>query len=201
VDRAQTGNRAGGRLSPGVASVIRLLDGVNGGEAVMTELERLIAMEAIRDTHAKKLRTMDLKDWDGYAALHTEDAWSETWKHSLPPERQPVSPDGIVGRAVGPAAITEQLRRYFTLPTPMISVHHNHASEISFHSDTEATGIWSMEDSLWWQNGAVEEHLHGYGHYHENFRKVGDRWLITTRDLIRIRVDKTPGFDDRNAFL
>ena len=54
-----------------------------------------------------------------------------------------------------------------------------------------------MEDSLWWQNGDVEEHLHGYGHYYENFRKVGDRWLITSRRLDRLRVDMTPNFWNR----
>jgi hypothetical protein len=39
-----------------------------------------------------------------------------------------------------------------------------------------------MEDSLWWQNGDVEEHLHGYGHYHETFRKEGERWLSPPAD-------------------
>ena len=167
----------------------------------MTELEQLIAIEAIKGTHAKKLRYMDLKQWDLYASVHADDAYSETWKHSLPPEKQPVSADGHRGRVVGAKAIAEQVARYFSLPTPMTSVHHNHGAEIEFLSDTEALGIWAMEDSLWWQNGDTEEHLHGYGHYHETFRKVGQRWLITTRQLIRIRVDMTPGFDERLKYL
>jgi len=54
-----------------------------------------------------------------------------------------------------------------------------------------------MEDSLWWQNGDVEEHLHGYGHYHETFRKEAGGWLFTSRQLIRIRVDMTPNFWSR----
>ena len=163
----------------------------------MTDLEKLIAMEAIRDTFAKKLRSMDLKQWDMYAAQHTEDAESETWTHSLADEDQPVSADGHKGRVVGPQAIAGQLAKVFTYPSPITSVHHGHCTEIEFLSDTEASTVSSMEDSLWWQNGDVEEHLHGYGHYHETFRKVGDRWLISSRQLIRLRVDQTPNFWNR----
>ncbi len=163
----------------------------------MTDLEKLIAMEAIRDTFAKKLRSMDLKQWDMYAAQHAEDAYSETWKDSLPEDDQPVTADGQKGRVVGPQAIAAQLAKVFTHPSPITSVHHGHCTEIEFVSDTEARTISSMEDSLWWQNGDVEEHLHGYGHYYENFRKVGDRWLITSRRLDRLRVDMTPNFWNR----
>ena len=163
----------------------------------MTEQERLIAIDAIKDTHAKKLRYMDTKQWDMYASLHAEDAYSETWKHALPSENQPIASTGQSGRVVGPQAIAGQLSRVFTHPGPMTSVHHAHGAEISFLSDTEALGIWAMEDSLWWQNGDVEEHLHGYGHYHETFRKVGDQWLFTSRQLIRLRVDMTPNFWSR----
>jgi len=163
----------------------------------MTELERLIAIDAIKTLFARKLRYMDLKQWDDYASLHAEDAYSETWKDSLPSEDQPIAADGRRGRVVGPQEIAGQLARVFTHPVPITSVHHCHAAEIEFLSDTEAKGIWSMEDSLWWQNGDVEEHLHGYGHYHETFRKEGDRWLFTSRQLIRLRVDHTPNFWSR----
>ncbi len=49
-----------------------------------------------------------------------------------------------------------------------------------------------MEDHLWWVNGDQEEHLHGYGHYHEEYRKENGRWLISRRALTRLRVDTTP---------
>ncbi len=160
----------------------------------MTDLEKLLAIEAIKDTYAKKLRSMDLKQWDMYASVHTEDAYSETWKDSLPDGEKPTGQDG---RVVGPQAIAAQLAKVFTYPSPITSVHHGHCAEIEFHSDTEATAIHSMEDMLWWQNGDVEEHLHGYGHYHETFRKVDGRWLISSRKIVRIRVDMTPNFWNR----
>ena len=163
----------------------------------MTDVEKLLAIHAIEDLFAKKLRYMDLKMWDAYAGLHAQDAYSETWKHSLPTQDQPVSSEGTRGRVVGPQSIAAQLARVFTHPTPITSVHHCHGAEIEFLSDTEAKGTWAMEDSLWWQNGDVEEHLHGYGHYHETFRKEAGGWLFTSRQLIRIRVDMTPNFWSR----
>lgn len=165
----------------------------------MTDLERLLAIHDIQAVVARKLRSMDLRQWDDYAACHAVDAYSETWKDSLPEENQPVASTGQRGRVVGPKAIAAQLERVFTHPTPITSVHHYHAPEITFQSATEASGILAMEDKLWWQNGDVEEHLHGYGHYHETFRKDDGRWLITSRQLIRIRVDMTPAFWSRLA--
>lgn len=35
---------------------------------------------------------------------------------------------------------------------------------------------------------------HEYGHYHEEYRKVGERWLISYRKLTRLRVDAPPDF-------
>lgn len=163
----------------------------------MTDIERLLAIHEIQALVARKLRSMDLRQWDDYAACHAADAYSDTWKDSLPEENQPVTTSGPRGRVVGPEAIAAQLARVFTHPTPITSVHHCHAPEITFHSATEASAIVAMEDKMWWQNGAVEELLHGYGHYHETFRKDDGRWLITSRRIDRIRVDMTPNFWSR----
>jgi hypothetical protein len=51
-----------------------------------------------------------------------------------------------------------------------------------------------MEDLLWWQNGDTEEHLHGWGHYHETYTKIDGSWFIQSRVLTRLRVDQTPDF-------
>lgn len=53
-----------------------------------------------------------------------------------------------------------------------------------------------MEDELWWTNGENEEHLHGYGHYHEKYRRVDGTWLISYRNLARLREVHTPNFLD-----
>jgi hypothetical protein len=47
-----------------------------------------------------------------------------------------------------------------------------------------------MEDKLIWRDGS---RLHGYGHYHETYRKEADgEWRIATLDLTRLRLDHTP---------
>ena len=150
----------------------------------MTDLERLLATEEIKTVFARRLRYMDEKQWRLYAALHTDDAVSEAYGD---------------GKAVVSAeAIAAAIERYMTGGrAPVTSVHHAHPPEIEFQSDTEATGIWPMEDHLWWSDGDREEHLHGYGYYHERYRRVGGYWLIAWRKLTRLRVDATPGFYDR----
>jgi hypothetical protein len=74
------------------------------------------------------------------------------------------------------------------------TVHHAHMAAIEITSDTTAKGVWAMEDLLWWQNGEVEEHLRGFGHYHETYEKIDGAWLIKSRVLTRLRVDSTPAF-------
>ena len=71
--------------------------------------------------------------------------------------------------------------------------HHGHMPEIEITSPTTANGIWAMEDHLWMPEGHPLgiRHLHGYGHYHETYEKIGDRWYIKTLKLTRIRVDVT----------
>ncbi|MFV0276898.1 MAG: nuclear transport factor 2 family protein [Parahaliea sp.] len=62
--------------------------------------------------------------------------------------------------------------------------------EIEFTSDVEASGIWPMEDYLWWQNRETCEFLHG--HYEERYRKENGVWLICYRKLTRLRVERCP---------
>ena len=69
------------------------------------------------------------------------------------------------------------------------TVHHGHMPEIDILSDTEATGIWAMEDKLWWPEGAPLTAMHGYGHYHERYVRTDDGWRIARTTLTRLRVD------------
>lgn len=160
----------------------------------MTVAEQVMAIEEIKRVFAARLRALDEKRWDIYPTLHTDDVVSETWA-GLPEDKQPRT-DGESNRVVGPDALTAAIRGMLGSATYVTTVHHGHAPEIVLTSDTTATGIWPMEDELWWTNGDVEEHLHGYGHYHEEYRKVGDRWLISYRTLTRLRETHTPNFFD-----
>src|SRR5262245_12142315 len=135
----------------------------------MKDIERLIAIEEIGTLCARKLRHMDCKEWDQYGAVHTEDAWSEAYS-SFSPNDPPATADAN-NRVTGRQALADAIRHSLTHNTPVTTVHHIHQGEIDFISDTTASGIWAMEHMGWWRNGDHDERIHGYGHYHETYRK------------------------------
>ena len=143
----------------------------------MTENEKLLNIEAIRQLKARRLRAIDAKEWDVYTALHCADHVSDTY-----------------GGAVMASAV-ENTAKLADFVAGMTTVHHVHSYEIEFQSDTEATGIWCMEDRLWWQQEGKEQNLHGFGYYHERYRKEGGVWKFCYRRLDRTKVILSAGAD------
>jgi hypothetical protein len=154
----------------------------------LSEGERLFAIEEIKALFAKRIRTMDTKDWAEYDTCHAPDATLDSF--GTLPERH--KPAGAVAR--GKDQILAMIKKVVDGKVKLTSVHHAHTPEIEITSPVTATGIWAMEDLLWWQNGDVLEHLHGCGHYHETYTKIDGRWFIQSRMLSRLRVDQTPDF-------
>jgi uncharacterized protein (TIGR02246 family) len=130
------------------------------------------AIEAIKQLKARYFRTMDTKDWDSMRAVFTDDVVIDTTDSG--------------GRVVRGA--DEFMAFLRGVLADVITVHHGHMPEIALTSPTTATGIWAMEDLLRWPNGTE---MRGFGHYHETYEKVADRWLIKTSTLTRVRVDFT----------
>jgi uncharacterized protein (TIGR02246 family) len=146
----------------------------------MDALERLVAIDEIKQLKARYFRSLDTKDWDGFADVFAPDAVmdmsSEMRDHTT-------EGDGITR---GNREIAAFVRGAVD---PVVTVHHGHTPEITFTSPTTATGVWAMEDKLRWPEGAPLRTMHGYGHYHETYEKVDNRWLIKTLTLSRLRVD------------
>ena len=130
-------------------------------------------IEAIKQLKARYFRMMDAKDWDGLAAVFTADV-----------EIDMTGEGGGVTRSV--AEYMPFLRENIETVT---TVHHGHMPEIELTSPATATGIWAMEDELWWPEGGPLGHLHGYGHYHETYEKTPAGWRIKTMTLTRLRRD------------
>ena len=129
-------------------------------------------VEAIKQLKAHYFRTMDTKDWAGMRAVFSDDLVIDTSE----------SGGGVVeGADEFMAFLRETL-------ADVVTVHHGHMPEITLTSATTATGIWAMEDMLRWPDGME---LHGYGHYHETYERVGDEWRIKTSTLTRLRMDFT----------
>jgi hypothetical protein len=130
-------------------------------------------LDQIKQLKARYFRMMDTKNWDGLAAVFTDDV-----------EIDMSNEGGGITRSV--AEYMPFLRENIE---DVVTVHHGHMGEITFTSPTSATGIWAMEDKLWWPEGSPMKHLHGYGHYHETYEKQEGQWRITSTTLTRLRTD------------
>ena len=127
-------------------------------------------IEAIRQLKARYFRLMDTKDWDGLAQVFAADVEID-----------------VRGEGGG---VTHSVAEYIPFLRAnienVITVHHGHMPEIKLTSPTTATGIWALEDQLWWPEGAPLKHMHGYGHYHETYEKTDDAWRIKTMTITRL---------------
>ena len=117
---------------------------------------------------------MDTKDWSGLRRVFADDVVMDTT----------ASGGGVI---TGAERFLVFLREAIG---DVVTVHHGHTPEIELTSPTTATGIWAMEDMLRWPDGSQ---MHGYGHYHEEYRRVDGAWRIHRLVLTRLRVDPLEG--------
>lgn len=136
--------------------------------------EQLVDIEQIRQLKARYFRTMDGKAWDDWEQVFCEDVTIDTTQDGAPV---------VNGRKAFREFLPPILQNVKT-------VHHGHMSEIEITGAHTATGIWSMEDMLWWPEAEGGNHLWGTGWYHEEYRKDADgEWRIRKLVLRRIRVE------------
>jgi hypothetical protein len=140
----------------------------------MNTLEKLDAIEAIKQLKARYFRTLDTKDWAGLREVFTEDVMIDTTQ------------DAGGEPSVGVEAFVPRLLDAIGLAT---TVHHGHMAEIEITSPTTAHGVWAMEDLIRWPEGFPIAGMHGWGHYNESYVKQGDGWRISSLTLTRLRVD------------
>ena len=145
----------------------------------MTDSERLIAIEEIKRLKARYFRCIDTKDWAGFQGVFAPDGTADF---------TPKGGDRSRWSATGAANVTKMVK---DLVDPALTIHHGHMPEIELTSDTAARGVWAMEDLIWWPEGSPRKTLHGFGHYHETYEKIGGRWFIKTLRLTRLRVEQT----------
>ena len=137
-------------------------------------LQQLLDIEAIKRLKARYFRTLDTKDWDGFAAVFSPDAVMEI-------------PEADV-RMVGSAEIAGSVGAALEGTT---TVHHGHMPEIELTGPDTATGIWAMADYVEWPPSEAGERtgLMGYGHYVEEYRRTDEGWQIARLRLDRLRMD------------
>ena len=133
----------------------------------------LVDIERIRQLKARYFQFLDQKRWDEWEQVFCEDVLIDTTQEGSPL---------IHGRA--------KFREF--LP-PILegvqTVHHGHMPQIEITGPDTATGVWSMEDMLWWPASQGSRTLWGMGWYFEKYRRDADgEWRILELKLRRIRV-------------
>jgi hypothetical protein len=141
----------------------------------MSDLDRLVAIEDIKQLKSRRDRAVDSKDWATLEALHAPDHQSHN---------EGMAPWRTAAEMI--AAIRAGLEG-------VVSVHQCHTPDITFESPTRANGVWAMEDYLSWKQGEAEHWIRGYGFYEETYEKRDGRWVFVWRRLRRLKVDTSPG--------
>jgi hypothetical protein len=157
----------------------------------MDQLERLVAIEAIKNVKARYWYCMDTKDWAGLRDVFTDDAVFDMRGErafargesldGLPPALEAAEAGNsmvIVGAGVI-ASFLQTVVEFWT------TVHHGHAPIIDVTESDRGTAIWPLFDYI--DDG--QRAMKGYGHYHDEYRKIDGRWLISSVSLTRIRTD------------
>jgi hypothetical protein len=151
----------------------------------MTDLERLIAIEDIRNLQSRYVRYADLKDWRALVGLFLPGA-------SFTPYDVEGKPQIVM---TGREQIAERVSTSVGAGT---ALHHLFSYEIDIDSPTRARGVWAMEDWLDRTNndsstGAAGSFktMHGCGHYHVAYEKIDGAWFIADLKLHRVKLDFT----------
>jgi hypothetical protein len=138
-------------------------------------LERLEAIEAIRELKARYFRLIDTKQWGELRQVFADDL-------------RIVTPEGKVWLEGG-QAYADSLK--FGLSSA-VSCHQGLTGEIEVLDAGNARAIWAMQDIIHWEDRHPREgwkSIVGRGHYHETYRKKGGLWRIATLSLTRISLD------------
>lgn len=145
---------------------------------------RLLAMEDIRQLKCRYFRYMDTKNWSGLETVFTAGAVFDAREAFG-------TPDPSVSVEASAAAVLRSRKMIVAAIQAGCSssptVHHGHCHEIEIIADAEARGVVAMEDRIWSEDGA-RLILHGYGHYHEIYRREDGQWRIAETRITRLHL-------------
>jgi SnoaL-like domain len=149
----------------------------------MDLVEKLAAIEDIKNLKARYFRLVDSKQYEALEALFMPDvAVDHSQDH----------PQAVFNNRSDWVALIRSGM------APTTSVHHGHTPEIEITSPTAALGIWPMQDWIWWPPEVTSPigtcAFAGFGHYHETYLKTAEGWRIASVRLRRIRLDRDAAY-------
>lgn len=145
----------------------------------MDELRTLLEIEAIRQLKYRYFRFLDLKQWDDMAGLFVEDASAAYSGGKY----------AFEGRDEIMKFLTGALGR----PT-MLTAHHGHHPEIELTSESTATGIWALWDTVI----DTQHHItiRGAAFYDDEYVKVDGTWRFKSTGYERTYEEMAPYPED-----
>jgi hypothetical protein len=141
----------------------------------MTNQESITTFVELCQAKARYCRTLDSKDWAGFADLMTDD-----FEMDVSDGNPGIAP--ITGRDNAVDYVRSSLANTRT-------AHHVHMPEIDVNGD-EAHVIWAMQDRVAWQPDGLS--FTGYGHYHERWVRRNGQWKLAALKLTRLYMDVHP---------
>jgi hypothetical protein len=132
----------------------------------MTELEKISAIEDIRQLKSRYFRFVDAKNWDGLADVFCKDAVFGT--HRVRGNRE-------IAKMICQAT------------DGVTTVHHGHCQEVWIEADDRAGGTTAFEDRGYRMN-SIDLVMHGFGRYEEVFHLEDGEWRIFDTRISRMSV-------------
>jgi ketosteroid isomerase-like protein len=138
-------------------------------------------IEKIRTLKARYCRFLDTKQWEAFGQLLSEDVVVEFYDTA----------GKLQMKVEGRDELMRRLPAYFD---PAQSVHQVKHHEIELLTPTTAQAIWAVEDIVTFFDPVYSPSavIHGFGYYHEHYRKTAGEWRITGYRLERLKLDYTP---------
>lgn len=156
----------------------------------MDQIDRLIAIEDIRNLKARYFRAIDEKD----EALLRDVFCDDVELDYRGAATDPATGVNAAGDATGDVLSggDQSVRMIASSLAGLVSVHHASEPEIEIIDAENARAIWPMVDRLRFPAGGPFHEMTGYGHYHETYVKERGKWRIRTLRLTRLRIDFSP---------
>ncbi len=150
----------------------------------MSPLERLLAIEEIKQLKAQYATSIDSKDWETMEALWTEDGIFDA--RLAGPPGAPPAPRFESSYRQGRESIMEFYR---SQAEGFKSVHIASMPTIQITGDRSATGTWILQDFCEWRDGEPYHTLRGVGRWHDTYELLSGRWLIKTSVVTRQTIE------------
>jgi hypothetical protein len=151
------------------------------------QVEKLLAIEEIKQLKSRYLQAVDGKDWELFSACFTADAEMDFHgeiQFQVRDDAQRAALPSDAFKFKGPAEAAAALAPFLA---GCVTVHYAMNPQIEFSADDRATGLWRVWDTL--DHG--DEVFEGHGMYHERYLREDGVWKIDAVLLTRLRTGWT----------